>query len=199
MGCIDNNDGFISLIRSVIDSFNINTMFFVVCWSIKKDTKLMIIKVSELIVLAVVSAMFSVNSIATEMTDDHKQWLKSKFSSQHNRLIPVVAVADMLFGCNKARIGAKNNIEIPDMIVSLNRQDLADKLTRCLNGSPVDSDLALNFGLIGCFNEQLKQLPQFDRQAKEKLVIQAINSLSKAERQKSFTQCVTDQAIGYLK
>jgi hypothetical protein len=158
----------------------------------------MIFKVSTPIVCVVVLAILSVNCVATEMTNDHKQWLKDKFSAQHNRLIPVVAVADMLFGCNKARTNEKNNIEIPDMIVSLNRQVLADKLTQCLNGSPVDSNVALNFGLVGCFNEQLKQLSRSDRQAKEKLVMQAINSLSKAERQKSFTQCVTDQAIGYL-
>lgn len=145
------------------------------------------------------SAIISSHCFAAQMSDDHKQWLTDKFSAQHQRLMPVVAVADMLFGCYRARQANADNMTIPEMIVSLDRQVLAEKLTDCLNGLSVSSDRALNYGLVGCFHEQLKELTPDERQAKEKLVNKAIIALSKEERQKSFTQCVTDQSIGYLR
>jgi hypothetical protein len=132
------------------------------------------------------------------MSEQHQQWLKDKFSEQHDRLLPIVAVADMLFGCNQASQANQNNITIPYMIVSLDRQVLADKLKACLKGQSIDSNLVLSYGLVGCFHEQLKNLSADDRKAKQKLVTQAIKSLSKIEKQKSFTQCVTDQAVDYL-
>lgn len=140
---------------------------------------------------------FGIN--AEEMTAEHKQWLKDKFSAQHEKLIPIVAVADMFFACNQVRKIDQNNYQVKALITQLGRNELAIKLSDCLAGEPPNSDVALNFGLIGCFHEQLKDLPEADRAVKEKLVRQAIAKLSKQERQKSFTQCVTDQAIGYLK
>lgn len=139
------------------------------------------------------------SSLAFEMTAEHKKWLKDKFSLQHEKLIPIVAVADMFFACNQVRKTDSENHQVTDLVTKISRNELAEKLSACLNGELPNSDMALNFGLIGCFHEQLKELPEEDRKVKQKLVRQAISRLSKAERQKSFTQCVTDQAIGYLK
>ena len=139
------------------------------------------------------------NVLAFEMAAEHKKWLKDKFSVQHEKLIPIVAVADMFFACNQVRKTDGNDYQVTDLVTKVSRNELAEKLSACLNGEQPNSDTALNFGLIGCFHEQLKELPEEDRKVKQKLVKQAIARLSKAERQKSFTQCVTDQAIGYLK
>jgi hypothetical protein len=133
------------------------------------------------------------------MTDEHKKWLKDKFSAQHEKLIPIVAVADMFFACNQVRKIDEANHEVKVLITQISRNDLAEKLSICLKGELPNSETALNFGLLGCFHEQLKELPQAERAVRKKLVHQAIAKLSKVERQKSFTQCVTDQAIGYLK
>jgi hypothetical protein len=75
---------------------------------------------------------------------------------------------------------------------------LAEKLITCLGDDNLQSEVALNFGLLGCFHEQLAHLPESERQQKMMLVKQAILSLSLSERQKSLTQCVTEQAIHYL-
>lgn len=139
------------------------------------------------------------NVFASEMTDEHKKWLQDKFSAQHDKLIPIVAVADMFFACNQERKTDSANHQVKILITKVSRNDLAKKLDNCLQGDLPNSEIALNYGLIGCFHEQLKELPEADRKVKEKLVRQAIARLSKSERQKSFTQCVTDQAIGYLK
>ena len=118
---------------------------------------------------------------------------------QHEKLIPIVAVADIFFACNQVRKTDQENYQVTDLVTKISRNELAEKLSTCLQGELPNSDTALNFGLIGCFHEQLKGLPEADRKVKTKLVKQAIARLSKAERQSSFTQCVTDQAIGYLK
>ncbi len=136
---------------------------------------------------------------AEEITKEHGKWLKDKFSAQHEKLIPVVAVADMYFACNQQRKIDKDNYQVTALITKMERNELAKRLRTCLKGEALSSDTAINFGLIACFDEQLKQLPEKDRDIKQKLVRQAIAKLSKAERQQSFTQCVTDQAIGYLK
>ena len=139
------------------------------------------------------------NASASEMTAEHEKWLKDKFSLQHEKLIPIVAVADIFFACNQVRKTDQENYQVTDLVTKISRNELAEKLSTCLQGELPNSDTALNFGLIGCFHEQLKGLPEADRKVKTKLVKQAIARLSKAERQSSFTQCVTDQAIGYLK
>jgi len=130
---------------------------------------------------------------------DHDQWLKDRFSDQHEQLIPIVAVADMFFSCNKIRKTDPIGYQIKELITVMHKDELAEKLSLCLAEDLIKSEVALNFGLLGCFHEQLAQLPNEEKQQKMKLVKQAIASLSREERQKSFTQCVTDQAIGYLK
>jgi len=129
----------------------------------------------------------------------HDQWLKDKFGEQHEKLIPIVAVADMFYACNKARKTDPINYQVKDLITGMNKELLAEKLATCLAGESVKSDLALNFGLTGCFHEQLRKLSKERRKLSLPLVKQAIASLSRAERQKSLTQCVTQQAIDYLR
>lgn len=130
---------------------------------------------------------------------EHQKWLKNKFNEQHNQLIPVVAVADMLFICNRANDNAYGKYTLNTLITKMSKERLAEKLNSCLAGESVKSDIAINYGLLGCFHDQLNDLPEEERKEKIKLVKKAIISLSKEERKKSFTQCVTDQSIAYLK
>ncbi|GHF87479.1 hypothetical protein [Thalassotalea marina] len=149
--------------------------------------------------VALLIGFISLSSFAQEQGVDYDQWLKDKFKKQHEQLLPVVAVADMFYGCNLERKIDASNPSVKQMITVMDRQALADKLRECLKGEPPNSDTALNFGLIGCFHEQLKGLPAEELKVKKKLVVQAIAKLSKQDRQKSFTHCVTDQAVSYLK
>ncbi len=128
---------------------------------------------------------------------DMDQWLKARFGVQHEKLIPIVAVADMYFSCQQQK-QADSNLTIKGLITKVDRNVLAENLIECLAGVSAKSDIALNYGLKGCFHEQLSNLSLKDKQQKMALVTKAIASLSRAERQKSFTQCVTEQAINYL-
>ena len=129
----------------------------------------------------------------------HNEWLKKRFSEQHQQLIPIVAVADMFFTCNQTRKTDKSNYKLSYLINDMDKAILAEKLSICLGDDLVKSDVALNFGLYGCFHAQLAHLSKPDREQKMLLVKQAVSALSHAERQKSFTQCVTEQSIHYLK
>ena len=129
----------------------------------------------------------------------HNEWLKKRFSEQHQQLIPVVAVADIFFSCNQARKTDKANYQLSYLINKMDKNNLADKLGNCLGEDTMQSEVALNFGLFGCFQDQLAHLPKAERQQKMQLVKQAVASLSHEERKKSFTQCVTEQSIQYLK
>lgn len=129
---------------------------------------------------------------------EHNAWLKKQFSEQHQSLIPIVAVADMLYSCNQERKIEPVNYKLNDIISNMDRNRLAEKLILCLGADGMKSEIALNFGLLGCFHEQLAHLPDVEREQKMVLVRKAILSLSRSERKKSFTQCVTAQAIHYL-
>ena len=139
------------------------------------------------------------SSYAQQMLKEHQQWLKDKFDEQHQQISAVVAVADIFYGCNLERKTDPSMPNIPTLITKVDRNVLADKLRACLQGESINSERAIYFGLIGCFDEQLKHLSEQEQRVKKKLVVQAIKRLSKEEQQKSFTQCVTDQAIPYLK
>lgn len=110
-----------------------------------------------------------------------------------------MAVADMLFACNRANNDAYGQHTLSTLITKMNKERLAEKLVSCLAGESVKSDLAISYGLLGCFHDQLEDLPKAEKNEKIKLVKKAIAGLSKEERKKSFTQCVTDQSIAYLK
>jgi hypothetical protein len=150
------------------------------------------------LLLSIVVLVFSAPLQATQsQTLDRNQWLKARFGAQHEALIPVVAVADMLFSCQQQK-QINENQTIKMLITQMDKNTLAEKLMTCLAGKSPKSDTALNYGLKGCFHEQLSNLPAEEKQQKMRLVTQSINELSRSERKKSFTQCVTDQAINYL-
>ena len=139
------------------------------------------------------------SSAVTANDKAHNEWLKQRFSEQHQALIPIVAVADIFFSCNKARKIDEVDYKLSDLITKMDKNTLAEKLSECLATDTMQSDVALNFGLFGCFHQQLAHLPKAEREQKMALVKQAISSLSHEERKKSFTQCVTEQSIHYLK
>ena len=152
------------------------------------------------LLLLILPAIFT--SIAAEKTKEqelaYNQWLTDKYSNEHQELIPVVAVADMFFACNLEHKVDGNDYNIRNLVTKMDRDILAEKLSKCLGDESINSDTAINYGLHGCFHEQLAELPVTQRKQKLKLVHQAIASLSREERLKSFTQCVTDQSINYL-
>lgn len=139
------------------------------------------------------------NLTSQASTAEHNAWLKQRFSGQHQNLIPKVAVADTLYSCNKARKIEPVNYQLNDLIENMDKNRLAEKLILCLGDDDMQSEVALNFGLLGCFHEQLAHLPEVEQKQKMLLVEKAILSLSRSERKKSFTQCVSAQAIHYLK
>ena len=150
-------------------------------------------------IITMVCLFSATNSHAEqEQTFERDQWLKQRFEAQHQALIPVVAVADMLFTCQQEKQVTPNNA-IKFVMTELDKNALAEKLISCLAGVSPKSDIALNYGLKGCFYEQLSDLPEEDKQQKMLLVTNAIAELSREERQKSFTKCVTEQAIQYLR
>ena len=141
----------------------------------------------------------AINNTANKNNAAHNAWLKQRFSEQHEKLIPVVAVADIFFSCNQVRKVDDRDYQLIELITVMDRNVLAEKLSLCLGEDKIQSDVALNFGLLGCFHVQLANLPEQERKQKMKLVKQAVASLSLEERKKSFTHCVTEQAIDYLK
>ncbi len=144
-----------------------------------------------------VSFAFSTQNSTSQTKTD--KWLKERFSEQHMQIIPIVAVADMFFACNQDRQIDKQHYPIKYLVEEMDKQLLADKLQQCLADDTMQSDVAINYGLTGCFHVQLANLPEQERLQKMKLVKQAISSLSREQRQQSLTQCITDQAIGYLR
>ncbi|MFQ3195443.1 MAG: hypothetical protein ACI9N3_002277 [Colwellia sp.] len=151
-------------------------------------------KVFFFIILLVSAPLQAAQSQNLEMN----QWLKARFGAQHQALIPVVAVADMLYSCQQQKKKAEI-LTIKALITQLDKNTLAEQLITCLAGESPKSDTALNYGLKACFYEQLDHLSLVEKQQKMAVVIQTIATLSRSERQKSFTQCVTDQAIHYLR
>lgn len=157
----------------------------------------MFVYVQHFLVVALLSPfMINAAQISKESTLNEHQ---KNVLEQHKNISAVVAVADMFYGCNQERKIDSSMPDVSTLVTKTDKKLLADQLRTCLKGELPNSDTAINFGLIGCFDEQLKNLPEKDRALKKQLVLKAIKSLSKAERQKSFTQCVTDQSIAYLK
>ena len=161
--------------------------------------KTLFIPLYFLLFLNVLSVQAQQNEVTVkESIAEHNAWLKQQFSEQHEKLMPIVAVADMLYSCNNERKIEPVTYQLDDLIVNMDKNRLAEKLIACLGDDDMQSEVALNFGLLGCFHQQLAHLPKAERQQKMALVEKAILSLSRSERKKSFTQCVTEQAIDYL-
>ena len=152
------------------------------------------------ILIPLLTLMCSFNALSAEEKDlsEHQEWLKNKFAEQHNKLIPVVAVADILFACNKVNDQGYGGYSLDTLITKMDKAQLAGKLSSCLGDESVSSEQAINYGLLGCFSDQLNDLPANEKSERMVLVKKAINSLSLEEKKKSFTQCVTDQSISYL-
>jgi len=154
---------------------------------------------SMLIFFALLSSIAHASQDKASEELEHNKWLKLRFSEQHKNLIPIVAVADMFFACDKTKNSGSENYQVAELVEGMDRNLLAEKLSQCLDGQGIKSDTALNFGLYGCFYQQLNNLSAEDKKEKMRIVTQSISSLSREERQKSFSRCVTDQAISYLK
>lgn len=162
-----------------------------------------------LFLILLTNVLFTSSLLAQELTkglnkdkesaQDHNAWLKHTFSEQHQKLIPVVAVADIFYACNIERKVDPIDYQLNNLILTMDKNLLAQKLALCLGDDTIQSEVAINFGLLGCFHEQLAHLPTVERQQKMLLVTNAIHLLSIIESKKSFTQCVTEQAIHYLK
>lgn len=150
-------------------------------------------------IIVLVILLLTASPVFSQENTEHNQWLNDKFSAQHQALIPVVAVADMFAACNREKKIFPIPYQVKDLVNVMPREELAEKLAICLGNDSIKSDAAINFGLMGCFYEQIQELPEADQAQKYKIVVKAINRLSKEERQKSLTTCVTDQAISYLK
>jgi hypothetical protein len=80
----------------------------------------------------------------------------------------------------------------------MRKDQLALKLSECLGDDEVKSNIALDFGLVGCFSDQLIDLPSKEKKLKMVLVNTAIESLTRKERQQSFAKCVNQQSFNYL-
>jgi hypothetical protein len=143
------------------------------------------------------------SAFASDQTADanvtaNEQWLRDKFSDQHARLMPVVAVADMFFACNKDKKTDPIPYRVNQLIIKMDRTLLSEKLVTCLGNKNIKSNEAIDYGLTGCFHEQLSSLTNEEKVTKMALVMQAMKRLSLEEKQASFTRCVTEQAIQYL-
>ncbi|TKB46305.1 hypothetical protein [Thalassotalea mangrovi] len=145
------------------------------------------------------SGLLSVAVCAGEDTAKSQQELVQNFTEIHQNMMAKVAVADMLFGCKleKQEVEASGS-ELQTYIVDTDRNSLAEQLMACIGEENIGSEMALNFGIIGCFSDQTRHLEQQEQQQKMTQVADAMKVISKEERQKSFTQCVNNQALQYL-
>ena len=156
--------------------------------------------------LIILIAIWSMSALANDGTankemnqSQYNAWLKDKFHQQHQNIMPKVAVADMFYACNKVRKSDPIGYRLKDLIVKMPKNQLALKLSECLAGDTMKSDIALNFGLEGCFTDQFTELPHDEKKLKMALVTTAIHNLTRKEREQSFAKCVNQQSINYLK
>jgi len=136
---------------------------------------------------------------STQIASNDEQALKNRFAQQHQAMIPIVAVADMFFACNRQRHSENYDYQIDELVTKMDKGELAQKLDNCLAGESLKSDVALNFGLIGCFHSQMTKLDQKSYDEKMGQLELLLVQLPREERQKTFTKCVTEQAIYYLR
>jgi hypothetical protein len=143
--------------------------------------------------------IFSPLSAFAQVNQSSDEALKQRFNEKHNALIPVVAVADIFFACNRQRHTDDYDHQIADLVNKMDRNTLANKLSDCLAGESLKSDIALNFGLIGCFHSQMSGLNQKKYDEKMGQLELLLLKLPRAERQKTLTKCVSEQALYLIK
>jgi len=81
--------------------------------------------------------------IFAQTLNQNDQALKQRFNDKHQALIPVVAVADMFFACNRQRHSDNYDYQIIDLVKKMDKGKLAEKLANCLAGESLKSDIAL--------------------------------------------------------
>jgi hypothetical protein len=133
-----------------------------------------------------------------QKSEVYNQWLTDQFEEKHQNLMPFVAVADMFWACNKQRQSSAEQYSLKYLVNVMDKNILARKLATCLDDDEIKSETALNFGLLACFSEQLKALPEKVQAEKIKIVEDSFLGLSYEQRQKSFTKCISEQAMEYL-
>ncbi len=151
-----------------------------------------------------ISLFFCVSSYAQTSTtanlnnsanDQNPDEMVKQFSLLHQQLMPKVAVADMYYGCELTQ---SKQYSFRQLIIEMDKTELAEKLVACLGEETLASDRALNLGILACFIDQTNHLPEQEQQQHLEQVKNALYNLPRAERQKSFTQCVNNQTLKYL-
>ena len=138
-------------------------------------------------------AFAQTGSAPSKLNDDK---MMQAFSEQHQNLMPIVAVADMYYGCLLTKDQTPPTLNT--LITATDKNQLAEQLSTCLGENSLASDAALNGGLVACFIDQTSHLPEQEREQSMQQVKEAIYSLPRAERQRSFTQCVNNQTLKYM-
>ncbi|WOH36061.1 hypothetical protein RI844_11835 [Thalassotalea fonticola] len=134
---------------------------------------------------------------ATQTKPVNPDDMVKQFSELHQQLMPIVAVADMFYGChlNKPQ---QQQYTLEFLINDMDKDLLATNLSDCLGEDNLASDNALNYGIKACFSDQMSHLPESEQQQNLEQVDTVLAQLPRAERQKSFTQCVNNQTLKYL-
>ncbi|WNC68314.1 hypothetical protein RI845_17565 [Thalassotalea nanhaiensis] len=133
---------------------------------------------------------------ATQTKPANPDEMVKQFSKMHEQLMPIVAVADMFYGCHLNKAQEQYTLEF--LINDMDKELLATKLSECLGEENLASDNALNYGIKACFSDQMSHLPDDEQQKNIEQVDNVLAELPRSERQKSFTQCVNNQTLKYL-
>ncbi|WP_068546191.1 hypothetical protein [Thalassotalea crassostreae] len=144
--------------------------------------------------LFVTFMLLSTSFAQTNVSDDK---MLNEFSKIHQELMPKVAVADMFYGCMIDKKQGSYSIEF--LINEMDKTELADKLQACLGEDTIASNAALNYGIKACFIDQMSGLTEEQQKSKLVAVDEALANLPIEERKRSFTQCVNNQTLSYMK
>ncbi len=153
--------------------------------------------------MSFIMIMLSFSSIAQDSKEpvtkpqlQSPEALVASFEKMHQELMPVVAVADMFYGCNKAAGGEDYSFET--LINDMDKEQLATKLTTCLGSDSLASDEALDFGIMACFADMVSDMEEAEQTTRLNQVREVLKELPREQRQSNFTQCVNNQTLKYL-
>jgi len=148
---------------------------------------------------ATLTSLLTPLCLAQGSVDNDEKAQQQAFIAKHQALLPVVAVADMFFACNRQRHTDSYDYQIADLVNKMDKGQLAEKLSNCLGTESLQSDTALNFGLIGCFHSQMISLDQKKYDEKMSELELLLVKLPREQRQKTLTKCVSEQALYFVK